>query len=68
VRRQGEEPGNDAGPIDVLTMDGRYIGTYAEGEVALPAAFGPAGPVAFIERNEFDVAKVVVRRLPTEVR
>ena len=68
VRRHGEEPGNDAGPIDVLTMDGRDIGTYAEGEVALPAAFGPDGLVAFIERDEFDVARVVVRRLPTEVR
>ena len=63
VRRHGEEPGNDAGPIDVITMDGRYIGTYAEGEVALPAAFGPDGLVAFIERDEFDVESVVVKRL-----
>ena len=63
VRRHGEEPGNDAGPIDVLTMDGRYIGTYAEGEVALPAAFGPDGLVAFIERDEMDVRYVVVKRV-----
>ncbi|MCY4572207.1 MAG: hypothetical protein OXF01_05340 [Gemmatimonadetes bacterium] len=63
VRRHGEEPGNDAGPIDVLTMDGRYIGTYAEGEVALPAAFGPDGLIAFIERDEMDVKHVVVKRL-----
>ena len=63
ARRHGKEPGDDAGPIDVLTMDGRYIGTYAEGEVALPAAFGPDGLVAFIERDEMDVRYVVVKRL-----
>ena len=63
VRRHGEEPGDDAGPIDVLTMDGRYIGTYPAGEVALPAAFGPDGLVAFIERDEMDVRYVVVKRL-----
>jgi hypothetical protein len=63
VRRHGEEPGDGAGPIDVLTMDGRYIGTYPAGEVALPAAFGPDGLVAFIERDEMDVRYVVVKRL-----
>ena len=63
VRRHGEEPGDDAGSIDVLTMDGRYIGTYPAGEVALPAAFGPDGLVAFIERDEMDVRHVVVKRL-----
>ena len=63
VRRHGEEPGDDAGPIDVLTMDGRYIGTYPAGEAALPAAFGPDGLVAFIERDEMDVRYVVVKRL-----
>lgn len=63
VRRHGEEPGDDAGPIDVLTMDGRYLGTYPAGAVALPAAFGPDGLVAFIERDEMDVRSVVVKRL-----
>lgn len=63
VRRHGEEPGDNAGPIDVLTMDGRYIGTYPAGEAALPAAFGPDGLVAFIERDEMDVRYVVVKRL-----
>ncbi|MDE2793629.1 MAG: 6-bladed beta-propeller [Gemmatimonadota bacterium] len=62
VRRHGEEPGDDDGPIDVLTMHGRYIGTYPVGEVALPAAFGPDGLVAFIERDEMDVRHVVVKR------
>ncbi len=63
VRRHGEEPGDDAGPIDVLTMDGRYIGTYPAGAVAWPEAFGPDGLVAFIETDEMDVESVVVRRL-----
>ena len=67
VLRRGEEPASD-GPIDVLTPDGRYIGTYAAGTTELPDAFGPDGLAAFIERDEFDVTSVVVRRLPGDVR
>ena len=67
VLRRGEEPASD-GPIDVLTPDGRYIGTFAAGTTAMPDAFGPNGLAAFIERDEFDVASVVVRRLPADVR
>ena len=67
VLRRGEEPASD-GPIDVLTPDGRYIGTFAAGATGMPDAFGPDGLAAFIERDEFDVASVVVRRLPTDVR
>ncbi len=67
VLRRGEEPASD-GPIDVLTPDGRYIGTYAAGATEMPDAFGPDGLAAFIERDEFDVASVVVRRLSTDVR
>ncbi|MYF60496.1 MAG: hypothetical protein F4179_02280 [Gammaproteobacteria bacterium] len=67
VLRRGEEPVSD-GAIDVLTPDGRYIGTFAAGTTALPDAFGPDGLAAFIERDEFDVASVVVRRLPADVR
>jgi len=63
VQRHGDEPSDDQGPIDVLTMDGRYLGSYLAGAVAMPDAFGPGGLVAFIERNELDVQTVVVRRL-----
>ncbi len=63
VRRHGEEPGDDSGPIDVLTMDGRYVGTYPAGAIALPDAFGPDGLTAFIEQDEMDVKTVVVKRL-----
>jgi len=63
VQGHGEEPTDDFGPIDVLTMDGRYVGTYAAGAIAMPAAFGPDGLVAFIETDELDVKTVAVRRL-----
>ena len=63
VQRHGDEPGDDAGPIDVLTMDGRYIGSYRAGAIRMPAAFGPDGLVAFIELDELDVETVVVKRL-----
>ena len=67
VQRRGEEPESD-GPIDVLTANGDYVGTYPAGETEMPDAFGPDGLAAFIEQDELDVARVVVRRLPAEVR
>lgn len=67
VQRRGDEPASD-GPIDLLTPDGRYLGTLAASATAMPSAFGPDGLVAFIERDEFDVPTVVVKRLPAEVR
>ena len=67
VQRRGDEPESD-GPIDVLTTEGAYVGTYATGATEMPDAFGPDGLVAFVERDELDVARVVVRRLPAEVR
>ena len=67
VQRRGDEPASD-GPIDLLTRDGSYIGTYAAATTEMPDAFGPDGLMAFIERDEFDVPSVVVRRLPTGVR
>ena len=67
VQRRGEDP-HSGGAIDVLTPEGGYIGTYSTGATAMPEAFGPDGLAAFIELDEFDVASVVVRRLPTEVR
>ena len=63
VQRHGEEPIDDFGPIDVLTMDGRYLGSYPTGAVDMPVAFGPDGLVAFIETDELDVREVVVMRL-----
>ena len=67
VQRRGGELLSD-GPIDVLSPEGEYFGTYRTGATEMPDAFGPDGLAAFIEFDEFDVASVVVRRLPTEVR
>ena len=67
VRRRGNEPESD-GPIDVVTSDGRYVGTFPKDATEIPDAFGPNGMAAFIEHDEFEVARVVVRRLPAAVR
>lgn len=66
VRRRGEEPDSD-GPIDVLDMAGRYVGSYRLGATGIPDAFGPDGLVAFIEEDELEVQTVVVMRVPREV-
>ncbi|WP_419164231.1 hypothetical protein [Candidatus Palauibacter sp.] len=67
VMRQGESLLED-GPIDVLTTEGGYVGTYRTGTTEMPDAFGPNGLAAFIELGEFDVPSVVVRRLPVRGR
>ncbi len=67
VMRRGDELIDD-GPIDVMTAGGEYVGTYPSGATAMPDAFGPDGLAAFVELGEFDVSRVVVRRLPVEVR
>lgn len=54
------------GPIDVLTADGRYLGTLADAR--MPAAFGPGGLAAYVESDAQDVPTVVVRRLPEGLR
>lgn len=67
VQRRGEEPESD-GPIDILTVEGDYLGTFRTDATEIPDAFGPGGLAAFIELDEFDVASVVVRRLPAAIR
>jgi hypothetical protein len=62
VQRSGARPGED-GPTDVLTADGRYLGTIAASGLRIPAAFGPDGLVAYIERDELEVQRVRVARL-----
>ncbi|MCY4571497.1 MAG: hypothetical protein OXF01_01745 [Gemmatimonadetes bacterium] len=67
VRRRGEEPWANDGPIDVFGADRGYVGTYA-GETRMPSAFGPDGLVAFWEVDEMDVPSIVVKRVPEGVR
>ena len=62
VLRWGAEPWS-YGPIDVVTPDGRYLGSYPAGATALPAAFGPDGLAAFIETDELGVQNVIVKRI-----
>ena len=66
VQRRGDEPVSD-GPVDVLDMVGRYVGSYPAGATQIPDAFGPGGLVAFIERDDLGVQTVVVKRVPPEV-
>ena len=62
VQRTGSRVG-EPGPIDLITADGRYLGTLAAGETPIPDSFGPGGLAAFIELDEYDVPRVEVRRL-----
>lgn len=63
AQRRGDEP-TDPGAIDVMTPEGQYAGTFPIGSLQMPAAFGPDGLTAWIERDSFDVPTIVVRRLP----
>ena len=63
VHRRGEVAWEDEGPIDVFSPDRKYVGTLAAGAPGMPAAFGPGGLVAHLERDELDVPTVVVSRV-----
>lgn len=67
VARRGEELYGE-GPVDLLDPEGSYLGTLAPGEPGVPDAFGPEGLVAFVERDELDVATIRVARLEVEPR
>ena len=68
IQRRGEEPWDDFGPIDVFGADAEYVGTFPVDQTGMPIAFGPDGRVAFVEKDEFDVATIVVKTLPVNVR
>ena len=71
VQRSAEPGASEPGPIDVITPDGRYVGTLTPGTAALPDmpdAFGPDGLVAFLDTDAFDVPVITVRRLLPEIR
>jgi hypothetical protein len=64
-RGDGDAEGNR---IDLISSDGRYLGTLPAGSTAMPSAFGPNGLVAFVERDDLDVSYVSVKRLPEGIR
>jgi hypothetical protein len=67
VERRGEEP-TAPGPIDVLTVEGRYLGTFPTEATEVPDSFGPDGLAAWVELDELDVPTIVVRRIPASLR
>ncbi len=67
IHHRGDE-GTDGNRIDLLSSEGRYLGTLSPGSTAMPAAFGPNGLAAFVETDDLDVPYVVVRRLPDGMR
>ena len=64
VERGG--PPGERGPTDILTADGRYLGTIAPDGPRIPAAFGPGGLLAYIETDELGVQRVRVDRLAAD--
>lgn len=68
IRRRGEEPWDDEGPIDVFGADREYVGTFGAEDITMPEAFGPDGMVVFWEFDELDVPTIVVKKLPEAVR
>ena len=64
VRRRDDDLLSE-GPIDVLSSDGRYLGSFPS-DTAMPIAFGPEGLVAFVETDEIGMQTVVVRRVTLE--
>jgi len=68
IQRRGDRPWDDTGPIDVFGANREYVGTFADEDLAMPAAFGPGGLVVYWEFDELDVPTIVVKRLPAAVR
>lgn len=54
---------DDEGPIDLLAPDGTLLAVLPPDFGPVPDAFGPDGLAAWIERDEFDVPYVRVRRI-----
>jgi hypothetical protein len=67
IQRRSEVPGEGEGPMDVISADRQYVGTFPAGATDMPAAFGPWGLAAFWELDELDVPTLVVKRLPLPV-
>lgn len=65
IERTGPVVG-EPGPIDLVTAEGQYLGTITGSR--LPDAISRGGLAAYIERDENDVERVVVRRLPESWR
>ncbi|HYW14405.1 MAG TPA: hypothetical protein VE871_20735, partial [Longimicrobium sp.] len=61
VERTGTNVG-DPGPVDVITPEGQYLGTFTG--IGLPDAMSRGGLAAYVDYDDDGVAHVIVRRLP----
>ncbi|HST62372.1 MAG TPA: 6-bladed beta-propeller [Longimicrobium sp.] len=61
VERTGANVG-DPGPVDVITPEGQYLGTFTG--IGLPDAISRGGLAAYIDYDDDGVGRVIVRRLP----
>lgn len=62
VARAGRGGAAD-GPTDVFASSGEYMGTLAAADIRIPAAFGPGGLMAYVEKDVFDAPVVRMMRL-----
>lgn len=60
IERAGKQYG-DNGPIDIIDSAGKYVGTL---NGKLPDAISATGRAAYVEKDDLDVEKIVVRKLP----
>ncbi|HEX6042512.1 MAG TPA: 6-bladed beta-propeller [Longimicrobium sp.] len=65
VERRGQNVG-DPGPVDVITPEGQYLGTFTG--LGVPNAMSRSGLAAYIEDDEDGVQRIVVRQLPANWR
>jgi len=64
VERSPERVGDPA-PVDLISPDGRYIGTLRNGKI--PGAVSASGLAAWVENDpDTDIERIVVRRLPAD--
>jgi hypothetical protein len=56
----------DPSPVDLIADDGRYIGTITG--ISLPLAASRSGLAVWVEKNDVDVERLHVRRLPESWR
>ena len=53
----------ETGTIDILSADGRYFGSLPTDGLRIPGAFGPGGLLAYVERDDLGIQRVLVVRL-----
>ena len=63
---RSDSTGGGDGPIDLITVDGGYLGSWHPGDLGLPAAFGPEGLMAYRRTDEFGRQSILVVRLDRE--